>query len=553
MRITDRGNPNAKIVIIGDVGGGSDYSGGPFSGSSGSEFTKMLHEAGIIQSECYLTLAWPHVFNRFRIPTLFAAWNKQKNVAKTLLSPELHQERIRLLNLLDKINPNVVIVLEELPLFLLTNNLSPSKWRGSTLESVPHANGRTWKVIPTYHPDQVMAMWSRRYQVVNDFKRAKKESEFPGIKKPDYLFHLEPTREEIFEFLTGIRADLDFGPMKLSSDIETIGRHISCSGLAISNREAMCIPLISRDKMDGYLSEEDEIKVVRLHKEILTHPNAQVIGQNWLYDVQFFARFWGFIARPYIDTMIGWHALFPGEPKSLDFLSSMLCDHHEYWKDDVKDYTKYPDDEHKYWKYNAKDCVITYEVAEKEIQLIPHFNLHEQFNFLMDLFIPVLKMMLRGTRIDTQYKNAMTMQLWEAMTGHEQWFESIIDWRVTKKNASPWYRSPKQLADVLYNDLNAPVQRHKKTKSVTTDDKALEAIAQKEPALRPLITKLQEYRSLGIFKSNFADAKLDPDKRIRCSYGIAGPETFRFNSKISVFGTGANLQTIPKGNKLEED
>lgn len=546
LNIPSRGPKGAKILIVGDIGSKTDFTHGPLSNSQGQEFTKMLHEAGIIRTECLVTLAYPQPFFRPKVPTLFGQFKRDED--KCCLSRELMAYQERLFRIIDEHRPNVIISLEMLPLFMLTGHISPSKWRGSLLET-PEINGRRYKVIPTYHPDQVFKLWSRRYQVVNDLKRAKGESFSPEIKRPDYLFHLEPSFKDARDYLSEIRLALTTKEVKISHDFETINKHISCSGLGVSPREAMCIPFVSRDKMDGYFSLDEEAEIVRLHKEIITHPNCQLIGQNWLYDVQFTAYYWGFIAKPWMDTMIGWHTLYPGEPKSLDFLSSMLCDFHEYWKDDVKDYTKYPADEHQYWKYNAKDCVITWEAAPRIDALLTHANLQAQFQFLMRLYKPVLAMMLRGVRIDTSYKKLMSMDLWELMTQRETWFEEIVDWRERKKGASPWYRSPKQLASVLYEDLGLPVQKNKKTKGVTTDDDALKTLQSKEPAVRPLLQKLQEYRSLGIFKSNFADASLDRDKRIRCSFGIAGPETFRFNSKESVFGTGTNLQTIPKGNQ----
>jgi DNA polymerase-1 len=40
---------------------------------------------------------------------------------------------------------------------------------------------------------------------------------------------------------------------------------------------------------------------------------------------------------------------------------------------------------------------------------------------------------------------------------------------------------------------------------------------------------------------------------MRCSYNVAGPETFRFSSSENAFGTGMNLQNIPIGNEDEQE
>jgi DNA polymerase-1 len=52
-------------------------------------------------------------------------------------------------------------------------------------------------------------------------------------------------------------------------------------------------------------------------------------------------------------------------------------------------------------------------------------------------------------------------------------------------------------------------------------------------------------RSIGVFLSTFINAELDSDGRMRCSFSIAGPTTFRFSSSENAFGSGMNLQNIP--------
>jgi DNA polymerase I-like protein with 3'-5' exonuclease and polymerase domains len=36
---------------------------------------------------------------------------------------------------------------------------------------------------------------------------------------------------------------------------------------------------------------------------------------------------------------------------------------------------------------------------------------------------------------------------------------------------------------------------------------------------------------------------------MRCTYNLAGTETFRFSSSEDAFGFGTNLQNIPKGDE----
>ena len=53
-----RGNgpPEARIMLVGEVWGQHEQRlGEPFVGPSGEELNRMLHEAGIMRSECYVT------------------------------------------------------------------------------------------------------------------------------------------------------------------------------------------------------------------------------------------------------------------------------------------------------------------------------------------------------------------------------------------------------------------------------------------------------------------------------------------------------------------
>lgn len=105
------------------------------------------------------------------------------------------------------------------------------------------------------------------------------------------------------------------------------------------------------------------------------------------------------------------------------------------------------------------------------------------------------------------------------------------------------------MQQLFYDDLRVPVQRNRKTGNASLDDKALTKIKDRVPVLAPLITTISDFRSLGVFLSTFVQAPLDSDGRMRCSYNIVGTETFRFNSSENAFGSGTNLQNIPKGNE----
>lgn len=331
--------------------------------------------------------------------------------------------------------------------------------------------------------------------------------------------------------------------LTLSGDVETRAGFIVCFGIGWSDTEAMSIPFICLEQPEGYWSYEEEVAIIEKLMQLFTHPNIEWIFQNGLYDYQYFAANWGFIPRIGMDTMLAQHTCFAGLPKGLDFLSSLYCEYHRYWKDEGKEFhsnIKTKDEETKYWVYNCKDCVATFEAARTLDKTIDALNLREPYQFQMSQFMPVLRMMLRGVRIDQEQKNALASKLFDAMYERETWMYEVLG-----KVLNP--RSPKQMQEFFYGDLGLPVQKNRKTGKPTVDDDALQTLAKKEPLVRPVAEIIAEYRSIGVFLSTFVKAELSADGRARSSYNIAGAETYRWSSSKDAFGQGLNLQNLSKG------
>jgi DNA polymerase I-like protein with 3'-5' exonuclease and polymerase domains len=119
-------------------------------------------------------------------------------------------------------------------------------------------------------------------------------------------------------------------------DIETRQHHITCLGIATSASRAICIPFTCEENSEGYWSVDEETQIVFRLYRLLTHPGVGVIGQNWIYDAQHILRWWHFSPRFAFDTMLAQHVLFPGTPKSLDYLASLYCEHYAQWKGDAR-------------------------------------------------------------------------------------------------------------------------------------------------------------------------------------------------------------------------
>lgn len=277
-----------------------------------------------------------------------------------------------------------------------------------------------------------------------------------------------------------------------------------------------------------------------LLQQVFTHPNLRGSGQNFLYDAQYFWRHLRYKPRIWMDTMLAHHVCWAGTPKALDYQASIYCEHYAFWKNDGKEWRSSGMGEDQLWSYNCEDCVRTFEIAEVHDANIRQLNLTKVNDFQQSLFWFILDTMIRGVRFDQTHRNEFALTLSDEIARREQWFLDVLGHPLNPKSGA-------QMKRLFYEDLNLPIQRNRKTGQPSLDDESLNRLAQKEPLIRPIVRRISEYRSLGVFLSTFVNAPLDSDARMRCSYNIAGTETYRLSSSENAFGSGTNLQNVPKG------
>ena len=554
----------ARIMIVGEAPGEEEERRGlPFQGVSGHELNRMLGEAGIARSECFITNVC-----RVRPPGndinhFFAKGKKDVTKQHTLvrhrwvLPPVL--DGLRLLESeISLVQPQVIIALGGTPFWALTGLEGITKWRGSMLFS---DRPKGFKVIPTYHPAFVLRQWSVRATAVHDLRRAARfrlpDSSYPT---PSRRFILRPTFSQTIRCLDSLLSRLngtnpsDCGAgaqrelLRLSFDLETRHGHIACAGLSWTLSDAICIPFMCVTNREGYWTLDEEAIIVCLLAQVLTHPNALVVGQNILYDAQYTYHHWGFVPHVTQDCMISQHSIFSDLPKSLAYQASMYCDYYVYWKDEGKNWDKTLGEE-QLWHYNCLDCVYTDEVGRVELQTAEKLKLVSVHDFQQSMFWPVLYAMLQGVRIDLEVRRRLTAEVKAEIVRREDFMSAILGYKLNPE-------SPKQMHALFYGDLLQPVIKTRAKKGVpgrpTLDDAALNLIAKREPLLLPLVNAILDIRTMHKFLSNFLEAELDPDNRMRCSYNIGGsesgksaPKTYRLSSSTNAFGRGANMQTVP--------
>lgn len=562
------GPANASILIIGEAWGAEEaYARAPFVGQAGKELDKMLFEAGLLRSHCLLTNlvnAQPanNDFTKFLIPTKEAKGHTPLNGIYP--SALLRTEHKKLLDLIQAVRPKLIIGCGNWPLWALRPDLTRisttagykvpggiMNWRGSQL-TVELDNGNLRiPYLPILHPASILRDWSLRAPTVHDLRVraarylrgeiAWRTFDVNTISRPDY----GTAKVALSKWLSRVTE----GPLELSVDLETFQRkYISVIGISDGTVD-ICFPLFYFDTQgayqDVYTAEEEESILLGI-RHLLRHPNVCIIGQNFAYDTQWLFRFLGVDTPVYFDTMLAHHLLFPGTPKSLDYLASLYIPNYVYWKEESEDWTG--GDPELLWNYNCRDTRATFLIAQELKEVLTANDFTEQYSFQLEQWQLAVEMMRNGVRYDVSQRARLRTDLLTARKKLEDYLLSCVpeDTRYTD-SGRPWFASPTKIMDIFYRQMELKPVLHKKTKRPTSDAQALETLAKRYPYLRAITRRLDLLRSIDVFNSHFIDAEPSPDGRIHCAYNVAGPETFRWSSSVNAFGEGTNLQNIPKG------
>lgn len=548
MTIQATGHLQAKVMLVGEFPNEVDSRNGkPFIGGGGFELTKMMAEAKLYREQCYLTLVMKDLVPFNKVESIIAT--KKKDIGSNYIlwqGKYVHPSVVAAVEKLKaeilQVKPNVVCTMGNLALFALTGEWSAQNWRSSVMEStlIPGL-----KVIPTLSPNVVLHTPKSRNLIVHDLKRVLRHQDKSEVISPNYNAVIRLNYADAVRILKELIAKAEVGELKLGADIETRAGHIACIAFAWSSKDSLCIPLMCREKSEGYWTEDEEAHLVHLMYVLMQE--ATIIGQNWNYDAQYILRHWHFTCPKVIDTMVMQHSCFNSLEKNLAFLSSMYLEDHLYWKDDRTDWKEGVDGgEDKFWLYNCTDAMRTFAIAEVLEHVVRSLGMEKVNTFQQALTHAVLKTMDKGIAVDHQERALFAVQLTEEIAQREQWMETVTGDKLNIK-------SPKQMADFFYRQMGQKPILNRKTHTVTCNDEALTKIAQREPILLPITRKIAELRSLGVFHSTFVQAPLDADGRIRTSFNVCGTEGYRFSSSKNAFGGGMNFQNIPSGGETVDE
>ena len=293
----------------------------------------------------------------------------------------------------------------------------------------------------------------------------------------------------------------------------------------------------------------DQDTALAMLKPLLEDSTILKIGQNMKYDAKILARV-GIQVAPIDDTMLMSYAQNGGlHNHGMDLLSERYLDHAPIsiktllgsGKSAIT-FDRVPIDEAS--RYAAEDADITLRLWH---YLKPRLHLNRVtavYESLERPLVPVLaEMEMQGIKVDRDVLSRMSSGFAQKMAGLEA---EIHEMAGRSFNVG----SPKQLGEVLFDEMGLPGGKKGKTGAYATGVDVLEDLATEHE----LPGRVLDWRQLSKLKSTYTDALQDhihPDTgRVHTSYSIAGASTGRLAS------TDPNLQNIPirteEGRKIRE-
>ena len=524
-------NPSSRILLIGETPCAEDFkTRKPFSGTAGTLLGQCLGTAGLSLSTLSVLFVHPTSTNTSSI------WTEKTGF--TLTGAD---NLLRLISEIQKLNPNVIVPLGEMALNGICRRKGITKYRNSILESAGFSrpDGSPYKVIPTLSPNMAIRQYLFRYHIANDFRRINDESLSPDINIPNRTLLVQPTHGECISFLT----DLIEKKKPAAFDIEVYKGEVSCISFAPSPLVSMSIPT------DERWTIEEEMVLWRLINRYLGDASIAKYLQNGMFDRSFLIFKNSIITRGVIhDTMIKQHLNYPDFPKGLGFICSIHT-REPYYKDDGK--TWFNDlkgtghgNIDQFYQYNAKDSAVLME-ADPPLQAeLEKFGNAETYDFSRRLMEPLLYMSTRGIKVDKAKLEEHKIEATESLRLAQLELDRLCGFAL---NVS----SPKQCQAYFYGALgHKPITALKKdaktgarASKVTTDNKAMKKLVLKGCKEASLVQQVRAYRKL---IGTYLNIQFDTDGRLRCSWNIAGTNSGRLSSSETIFGTGTNLQNLPK-------
>ena len=342
---------------------------------------------------------------------------------------------------------------------------------------------------------------------------------------------------EIDELDDWIKEAEEVGELAIDTETTSVDpHHASLVGISISSKvgKACYIPVGHKSKKNL-----DKKSVISKLKPLLEDPSIKKIGQNIKFDFIILYRE-GISISPMEDTMLMSYVLDAGKNRhNMDTLSELHLGHKTTtFKELVgsgKKEINFSDVElDKAKDYAAEDADITFRLYKKFIKNLKSEKMINIYEIFEKPMIEILAFMeMKGIKIDSNFLKSLSFKFEKKI---EKLEKEIF--KIAQKEFN--IGSPKQLGDIIYNDLKIAGLKKTKKGGFATNASVLEDLAFKGHKFPQLVL---DWRQVSKLKNTYSDAlpeHVNPTtKRVHTSFLLAATTTGRLAS------SDPNLQNIP--------
>lgn len=514
------------------------YLYGPhdFNESYKFHLNAIMSKAGLSFGDCFMLNLHKEVKDGYKTV-------KQGNRIKYKHNREQTQVvREKINAYINRIKPNWIVCTDPSALYVFSGgNDSVAQCRGSVY--IYAGIG----VMVVDYIERIRDTHHGKWVAINDWQKCSRFIRGTPKPEPKFIYRVCRTRADLLEFESFmLRSSF------VTCDSETIDNWISCigySGLSGGVLQQWIVPFFNPLKPGGchWASAVDEEFAWTVVRRVHGSEGIKIL-QNGHYDAGYFIKWRIPLENYFVDTMHMWHCIYAELPKRIDFISSIVVDHYQFWKEEAKGEDKdenetlkqtSEDKLERFWRYCALDCYYTTLSANFLVRVVLNLdwvrdNYHMQFSLQVG---PALAMECRGIRVDFNQLQRLRAK-WESKRD-----ASLAKVRVMVDQEDFNPRSSDQVGQLFYKVLGAKEVKVG-GKTGAADEDTLKMLAEQHVIYDIFAQAILDYREAATEISKYLYF-LIRGKRFHCSMHAAGAWTSRFSSG-SFMWEGTNGQNLPE-------
>lgn len=280
-------------------------------------------------------------------------------------------------------------------------------------------------------------------------------------------------------------------------------------------------------------------KTVHHFKPVLENKTILKIGQNIKFDMLVMRRYEVHVTGPLYDTMLAHYLVEPDLKHGMDYLSETYLGYTPVHIDELigkkgKNQGSMRDVPlEKIAEYAAEDADVTLQLKNKIAPMVIKREVTPVLEKIETPLVPVLAdMEYEGVNVDEKFLKSFSEKLGEELLAER---DEIYKMAGHEFNVD----SPKQLGEVLFNDLKLQMDKKTATGQLSTNEETLLTLKD----VHPIIDRILNYREITKLKSTYVDAlpkMVNPlTQRVHTTFRQTIAATGRLSSD------NPNLQNIP--------